>query len=728
MMMKRRGNIVMWIGVMAVAGLAGSAAAQPVPGAPALPQQYLSKRIAHANRLIQDLEQQLAKAAEGRELLLAEQNLWKITARLLERGQVEGERGAAAALYGLTLWRHADQLGPTVRPQFVDARQALDRNDRAALGRLNVIAEALHSFNARCEQPPKDLIHPTAIDHYLSHTLGPLAAVAKTQSQAEPTDTWTSHRWQEPGNDLSAALEALGQRINVSTALSDPARKRLQKTLGMMQRGREMGALRSRVIGLHQQLQRLLDAAEKLRDAKGLAEQTRPALARRIAEAAEMIADPAQRQYAMARLTQLERDALRFDRLQRLGEDDLNVEPAYRLMGWIIEQEQAAGENTHAHQSLLDSLCRAALDYRRIEQRVLPLEIRRVFVALGRQYDRLETTTFGALGLLADDPAAVNSPRWTEPVRQMRQMVSQLELLHRIPDWVARVSALNPVAGRGLYKQLRRTAIDLSKPDTAADATAALAEMEKQLALFETLPHEPQLDQADSPIMHIVGAQGEAIKQQIILQRTQWAAAWGSGEDPTIAGNDLMLLRRLLLTLNEGEQLGAAKSALRQLNRWAAWEINPEQIGPMTAWLPGALKSAASAAAEGKWQTLEQSLDQIEHRIRVPRLMMMLYRGIGPGIREAPGGLSGMLGQCVYPPPPGAFGADHRMELAQLCAYLEASADAQRREDQAAADALWQHCGDLADRILKQWQTAPPQPLRRTTPPPAQPPTPSVDV
>lgn len=728
MMCQRRFRLVVLIG-LAAACLIGRADGQLALGAPALPQEYLAPRLAHVAKHITELDKQLATATEGRDLLLAQKNLWQMTSRLLQAGQVEGRRGAAATLYGLTLWHHAEQLDPLVRPALANARQALDAKDQRALQRLSAIAEAFQSFNARCEEPPQRLNHTALIDHYLNHTLEPLSAVAVAMDQPEPSDTWISRQWGGPDEKMEAALGALGDRISNSTVLSDSAGASLWKTLEMMRRGWKIPVLRWRITGLYRQVRRLVNVAETLSHVRGLDEAAMRTLTQRITDASDMIADPDRRDRAVARIAQLERHSGLMNRLAGLKDatKSVTIDPAHRLVGYIIHLEEDDWETANTLETMLDEIVAAAERYRQIKSTGLTVDILRVSRTLARQYERLETTTFGSLGLLVDDPSAAASPRWTEPVRQMVRTVHQMRMLNRIPDWVARVSALNPAAGRGLYKQLRRTAIDLVQPATATAATEALEEMHKQLALFETLPHESQLDRAGSAILKIAGGQGEPIKQQIIIQRTQWASAWGSGGDPTTTGQRLLLLRRLLQTLHEGAALANAQSPMRQLNRWAAWEVDPEYLAPMTSWLPGLLKSAASAGAAGEWETLESTLNQIDRRARVPRLMLMLYHGVGPGLGDAPGGFSGMLGQCLYPPPPGAFGADHRRELAQLCAYIEASAHARRRDDHQAADRLWDHCGELAERILKQWQT-PPQRLRRAAPPATPPATPAVDV
>jgi hypothetical protein len=287
---------------------------------------------------------------------------------------------------------------------------------------------------------------------------------------------------------------------------------------------------------------------------------------------------------------------------------------------------------------------------------------------------------------------------------------------------------LNPVASRNIYRQLRTIAADLLDPSLATGATAALAEMEKQLDLFEQLPHEAALEQAGSPVRQLCGEHAEGLTQQLMILRSQWAAAWSAGSDPTVAGNRLLMLRELLGLVHDGSVLVTEKQAIEALNGWPAWQVDAEAIDPLAQWLPQRLEAACAAGASGDFDALDQQLDQMRQLAPVARLISQSVWHMTPVLDQIPQGLPGMLCQCLFPPSAEAFGADHRPNLARISIYLNASAHLRRAGRNEHADRLLQACGRLAEQVLKRIESAAP-PLR----PDARPPTPdeqpgAVDV
>jgi hypothetical protein len=270
------------------------------------------------------------------------------------------------------------------------------------------------------------------------------------------------------------------------------------------------------------------------------------------------------------------------------------------------------------------------------------------------------------------------------------------------------MSALNSMAGRGMYKQLRLIANDLQNPAMADGASAALGELEKQLTLFEELPYEKELARADAPMVAIIGAHRAGISRQITLLRSQWAAAWATGADPSLAGKNLLLVRQLLISLHDNGELQGADAALEQLNRWAAWEMPAKVIDPLRAWQPQRLRLACEQAATAQWAQLALAMDEINRQDPALRLIAQLNSQLGPALRDLPGGVSGMLGQCLYGPNRDSFGDAQRIQLARLCLYMAAGEYAADHDDDATAQQLIQYCGEVAGQILRIWQGANP--------------------
>ncbi len=642
-------------------------------------------------------------------VLRAQRNVRRIARRLwtvAARDGLDGE-GALAGLYALTLTRRVDAIDRLTAdlPDRVGAALAAEPQDAKRLASLARQVAAVHQFNRRVDERLADLetSDASAVDGYLQHLLGPLAVVAAEAGDA-PRPMWPAAGDGDLRGMDAAAIAALRRRID-DAALAEQTREQLHWQAEMMGRAVDEPDLRPRVATMLGRVRRLLDVAAAVHRSDALGGALQTDINQQVHEAAMLLGDPATRD-AAARLL----DGLA--RLQRLVElvdaaaatEELPTATLQRAVATIHRLNGTPTTAAHAEaiSDVVQRLVATALARRAAPSVELPLDIRRVRQVLARRYAATERQLLTALGDLLAQPGAATTAVWTEPLRQLRSLHAQLVRLDAIPGWVQAMSRFNPQASRGLYQQARLIADDLLDPGLHAGAAAALSAMERQLELFRQLPHEQALADGEPRMQRFLAADREALLRQITILRSQWAAAWSAGADPTPAGEKLLLVRRLLTALHD---LGAGQEPARRLarlNRWAAWEAEDAATRPAHDELPDRVRRASQQAAAGQWEALGQSLDALDRRAPLMRLVVALDGRLGAPLAAAPGGVAGLLGECLFEPGPEAYAADQRLPLARLCMYLAAAEQARRINDPAVAGDLTEHAAVLARQVLEQ--------------------------
>jgi hypothetical protein len=230
--------------------------------------------------------------------------------------------------------------------------------------------------------------------------------------------------------------------------------------------------------------------------------------------------------------------------------------------------------------------------------------------------------------------------------------------------------------------------------------------MDRQLALFEQLPYEKQVEDGDA-VMRLLGDHREGIGRQLTLQRSQWSASWATGADPTPPGERLLLLRRLFVAAHDARQLQQmTRKQWRTIDRWGAWRIERRAVEPMLEWIVQRIDKAAADAGAGRWDELAAALNEIEQQAPVAWLAWRIEADLDAALKRVPGGWAGALSQTLYPPTHKAYGTDQRQRLAELTLYLAAADQRRRSGDVAGARELMSYCGDLASGILRDLEGA----------------------
>ncbi len=709
---RMRGFVPLAACVVAVLGVRAGAQLQLEP--PPLPAKHFNQPIAAVEKQIARAIERLGDAPRGQALVLeAQKNLRVIGRELLvgaRQAHAQDKPYAVAMLYGQTILDAADPFDQMTDalPAAVEAALSAQPRDAAKLARLRQATDGLKSFNALAADKTLALRSTEAadVDAYVQRVLAPLAATAEALGGERPVSTWVAAGAADDGVAVTTErnLDALAKRL-AAAPLRDATRHELRRMLQMMRRGLARPQFRARVAAFAGELGRLIDVAEAFAAADWLGEAGRKRFAEQAHTAVLLYKDPQTRgagQQRIDRLARMRRLLVLMNDLSKL--EDLPID---KLRGVFVAAQRFAGDdqNQAAADQLvrtLEQIAEAIGLQRTADDPRLPIDVRRVKQVLRRSYVAQERQLFDALEELAADPKAAGTPRWTARVAQLHDLGLQVHYLDQIPGWVSRMAKFNPRSARGLYKQLRLIAEDLLAPAANAGAAAALAEMERQLSLFDQLPHEQAITGGEKGYAAVLADRGGPIAQQLETLRSAWAAAWGAGADPTPAGRKLLLMRRLFVALHDATALRAHRARLAKLNRWAGWRLPVGAIAPMLNRLPDQLRAATGHAAAGEFEALERTLDQIDTQSPALWLAWRLAGAMRQSVERTPPAVAGMLSRCLYGPTAGALGADQRAELAEVCLYLQAG-DALRRAGKSdPAQRLIDYAGQLARSVLRQ--------------------------
>lgn len=643
-------------------------------------------------------------------VLAAQKNYRMVARRLLTVGRDAGYDGAVATITAMRLVDASAEFDKLTAglPARVAEALAEDPPDQAAIDRMSRAVTALKAFNERVDDGADRLTsaEAPAVDAYAQRMLAPLAIVAEVL-EAPPQPAWpieTDGSVVRLGAITTADLAKLTKRI-AGAPIAAATEQQLLFTARKLQRAHAEVDLQPAVASLHEQVSRLIVAAERFGRAPWLNDLSRSQVARQTHDAAVLLNDPKMRQAGEARIDRLTRTSQSLAVIGRLNEDGFDTQPlADALMaGHRLSGSADDADSAEMLLATLDRISRTIEAQRKAKPGKLPSDIRRVYQVIRVQYAQQQRRMIASLPKLAADPTRAALPQFTTSVDRLEALGALTRRLNRIPDWIERMKRLNPVASRGLSQQLRLIADDLLDEATHAGAAAALAEIDRQLALFEQLPYEGTLKDARSPLRRGLGERHAAVAGQLKLLRGQWATAWSTRTDPTQPGSRLLLLRRLFEQLHDAGAFAAGKRS-PPLNRWSPWQMSPRAITPLVAQLPRQLNIATAQAAQGQWDALRTTLDSIDTQSPVARLAAMLSAQLGSAIKplrdDAAHPVADVLGQCLFAPSHDAFGRDLRLPLAKLAVMVNGAAHARAAGDADLARRLAGDAATLARQLI----------------------------
>lgn len=683
------------------------------PDAGALPQiNFVHKRVNELEKQIADHIAKLRDADEYTTRALQAAINYRIVAReLLRLGARAKDDGAVAMLYGHTLANHADDVAGMINrmPQMVklarDPQENLTEEQKLAVSRF---AASVADFNNVVADPANELDGVTAaqVDRYLQKAMGPLVAMAAVMGEPQPVNTWPRRiRFDQqvvaPPALGAADLDDLTQRVHAAKISAD-TKTELVLMVDLLRRGLSEPDLRPRVAGFYDLLDQALVVAEAFTDVTWADKKTTEDFREQLHTAILLVKDPRTRDAGVARFESL---AESLDVLNQIGQLESQAVPIAPLrdlflISHTLRIEQRDLQTARGLLDYLQKLMGVMLAYRDLLADELPLDLRKVSLAVRSDYQQRELKMLSDLRALAANPAEVDQPKWADPLNELIEAQALVRRVHMIPRWNAQLQRFKPRPTNGLFRELRDMALRLTDPQTRADGMTALRVFERQITLFDPMPLEQMLRTDNSPIAHITRGANLLIADQMDRLRGDWASAWASTQDPGLAAERLMSLRRLLIDVDMARHISNLDEAVSKLNRWAGWEVESGAITPLMSVMPDRIAQACRDAAIGNWDSLNQALEQIDRESALPLMVARLHGALTPALDNLPTGLIGLLSQCVYAPADDSIAAAYREDLAKISlALMEAAHARQSNDSRQLAEAL-NYVGAQSRKVL----------------------------
>jgi hypothetical protein len=166
------------------------------------------------------------------------------------------------------------------------------------------------------------------------------------------------------------------------------------------------------------------------------------------------------------------------------------------------------------------------------------------------------------------------------------------------------------------------------------------------------------------------------------------------------AAERMKLLHRLTRTMADTETLLDLGDDALILNRWAAWELDPDAFRRLVADLGTRLKLATTAALEADDAGLRDQLD----RIRAPAtaLVSRLAEALREPLDRLPSGALSIVGQAVRRPAPEAWLLARRGVIADICRFETELQYARSTGQEELATRLTAYVDMLAGDLLEE--------------------------
>jgi len=680
----------------------------------------------HVHRRVNVLEKQIAdhiallRGADEytRRAIQAEINYRILARRLFQLGLDAGPvDGAVAIVYAHTLADHADDASamfqrlPKMAAVATNPDGGLDENQKLAVSKF---AAAVAAFNSIVSDEDNELDDASAqrVQAHLRKMLSPVVTMASIMGEPSPVNTWLRQSRDDQADGLAPPvisptdLELMTERIHAAK-VSSKTKTELLLMVQLLRRGWSAPDLRPRVAHLYDLLDQALVVAEAMTGASWVDDETMADFREQLHTAILLVKDPRTRASGVARFASLAESLDVIEQLDALEQQAAAIDTLRDLfvISHTMRIEQRDLDTARALIDYLQRMTGVMLAYRDRLGDELPLDLRKVSLAVRKDYQQQELKLLSDLRALAANPAEVTDPKWTDPLDELAASQATVRRVHLIPNWTERLQRFKPRPTHGLFRTLRDLALRLTDPELREDGARALHLFERQVVLFDPMPLETAMRNGEPAIERVTNGAHLLLVDQMDRLRSDWASAWASGQDPAEPARKLMMLRTLLGHVDTARRIVNVDQAAAKLNKWAGWQVDGEAIEPLMQVLPDRIAQACRDAAIGNWESLDQALEQIERESTLPMLVAQLSGKLHGGLDELPGDLTGLLSQCVYQPTADAIAIDQQQTLAQVCVYLAEAAHARQVGDSRQLSAALGRVGELAGQVLKAWST-----------------------
>lgn len=673
----------------------------------------------------------------------ARMNLRLLVADLLAAGDRAAERGRLVTLAGVRLADARESIDAALDRLFPPLPGGATRPAALPEAEQTAILDRLRSFNRAVESFRRDPspIDDAHVDALLPELFADLARAVSRLEEAPLGSHWIPSRQARPlGFDGAAtspvgaeapqppSIESLRERLrNPALAeLPDPMRPDLDAILEFLERGSQFDELLPRIAAYSRTIGHALDVAQAAKSAASwLKPEHREAILESLGRAVALFRDPGTREAGRAAVERLRGFQSAIERLDQLAAAKVDVRPL--IDAWAAAESQFDDEPEQAHRrlSMLSAVIDRLLEYDRMDKSAPSKDLREIDQALQKSWRTSTKALLAQIGAIVEKPDAMADPALASVLSEHRQLLADLKHLRAVPQWIKAIATIDPPSAAPFERQLRKACRWLVVPTKRSDAAAALGQFEEQLALFERLPFEDELQRADPAAIAATGGRHEALLKAVRDARLQWARSWADGDASSPAGRTLLAVARLTAMMRNLAEMQKRGNDAAPLNRWSAWELDPaagdRPLSDVAARLrlatAAAIPSGPSAATDEA--ALRDQVDRLERDAPFVMLCGGLSRALGGSLRELPSGGAAALAACVYPPEATHAGSgaatdedgeapwllDERTTLATLCRFTLEREHARLAGDRDAAHRLDAYVNSLASRLLERLET-----------------------
>ncbi|MCX5660940.1 MAG: hypothetical protein NTW19_14640 [Planctomycetota bacterium] len=666
----------------------GTASAQVLnldaPEAATLPTDYLRQRLERVERELNRLGGPDRRPSEEMRALVwaASREVRLLAADLLRTAVKDGsERTATSALLGLKLAGHAEEIDAVLAevPQAAQVTTT-DQKSQGEVDRWRQATQSLAKFGAGAEEQDLDWTDAAKVRGQLAQRMSLLLPIYEALGRPDAATTWlAANPGSAPEIVVPAAAPALeAQLAAVTTRVAKIADADLklaaEEMLAKVRAAKEFSDLRPRLEAALRLLGGVADLAEALDEAPWFGAARRSSLVRELSRGLAMYVQPGKRREAT---TRVENTLAFLPAIRALGElrrRHIESGPLEAAVGAAasLPDDPAASSGREAVLEWVGAAAAAQVERSNVDPATVG-EMRPVYAKLDLEFMKRWAALLVAARQVGIQPQAASTPEATAPLAALRKMGASLQNVARLSDRVAKAGRWSGRPPGEMSARLRAAAGELLT-DNDQQAAALLERFARQVDRFASLPGEAALrgqeyrsQKSDWPC---VGARAQALLQVIDEQRSAWAQAWSTGQDPAAAQKTLATLARLMLTIRNLEALRDAEPALATLNRWAAVELDPAVVAPRVA---RALR-ACDRIVDAVVGLPASSLGTLElDRPDLPVALVAAgeaYIQLGPRLAKLPDDGALALGQSLFGPTPGSFWGEHENDLAVLSRCL----------------------------------------------------------